>query len=129
MRGKVSTFDVFIWYKKLLIYNYPLQFAKTLSNIKRQLSKVKRQLCKHLLYESSVGQCEYTTQTMGSFWCHLIDTKSALLILIFTNEFVFIFFYLSFSFRTSRMKPRALRYWYFMGSYILVIYSNASQLT
>ena len=27
----------------------------------------KQQLCKHLLFESLVGQCEYTTQAKGSF--------------------------------------------------------------
>ena len=32
-----------------------------------------------MLYESSVGQCEYTTQPKGSFWCHVIDTKDAVL--------------------------------------------------
>ena len=23
------------------------------------------------------GQCEYTTQPKGSFWCHVIDAKGA----------------------------------------------------
>ena len=59
----------------------------------------KQQPCLHLLYESLVGQCEYTTQPKGSFWCHVIDTKGAVLLLIFTNEFVFIVLCLSFSFR------------------------------
>ena len=31
----------------------------------------------YMLYESLVGQCEYTTQPKGSFWCHVIDAKGA----------------------------------------------------
>ena len=27
--------------------------------------------------ESLVGQCEYTTQPKGFFWCHVADTKGA----------------------------------------------------
>ena len=53
-----------------------------------------------------------TTQPKGFFSCHFIDTKGALLLLIFRNGFVFIVFYLSFSFRTSKMKPHGLRYGY-----------------
>ena len=49
----------------------------------------------HLLYESLVGQCEYTTQPKGSFWCHVIDTKDVVLLLIFINEFLLVL-YLSF---------------------------------
>ena len=52
----------------------------------------------HLLYESLVGKCEYTTQSKGSFWCHVIDAKVAALLLIFMNKFVLVL-YLSFSFR------------------------------
>ena len=52
----------------------------------------------HLLYESLVGQCEYTTEPKGSFWCHVIDTKDVVLLLIFINEFLLVL-YLSFSFR------------------------------
>ena len=37
-----------------------------------------------------VGQCEYTTQLKGSFWCHIIDTKGAVLLLIFINKFVLV---------------------------------------
>ena len=59
----------------------------------------KQQLCIHLLYESLVGQCEYTTQPKGSFWCHVIDTKGSVLLLIFTNKFSIIVLDLSFSFR------------------------------
>ena len=51
-----------------------------------------------MLYESLVGQCEYTTQPKVSFWCHVIDTKGAVLLLIFITKFVS-FLYLSFSFR------------------------------
>ena len=51
----------------------------------------KQQLCIHLLYESLIGQCEYRAQPKGSFWClYFIDTNGAVLLLIFTNEFVFI---------------------------------------
>ena len=37
----------------------------------------KQQQCIHKLYEPLVGQCEYTTQPKGYFWCHVIDAKSA----------------------------------------------------
>ena len=50
------------------------------------------------MYESLVGECEYTTQPKGFFWCHVIDTKGAVLLLIFINKFVLVL-YLSFSFR------------------------------
>ena len=46
----------------------------------------------HLFHESSVGQCEYTTQPKGSFWCHVIDTKGAILLLIFINEFILVLY-------------------------------------
>ena len=36
----------------------------------------------YMLYESLVGQCEYTTKPKGSFWCHVIDTNSAILLVI-----------------------------------------------
>ena len=53
----------------------------------------KQRLCIHLLYDSLIGQCEYTTQPKGSFWCHVIDTKGAVLLLIFVNKFVFCTFH------------------------------------
>ena len=46
----------------------------------------KQQLCMHLLYESLFGQCQYKTQHKGSFLCHVMDTKSGIVILI--NKFV-----------------------------------------
>ena len=58
----------------------------------------KQQLCINLLYESLVVQCENTTQPNGSFWCHVINIKGAVLLLIFMNKFVLVL-YLSFSFR------------------------------
>ena len=67
-----------------------------------------------MLYESLVGQCEYTTQPKGSFWCHVINTKGAVLLLIFTNEFVFTVF----SFHSHLGKPLSSaeiitnKYWY-----------------
>ena len=48
----------------------------------------KQQLYTHMLYESLVGQCEYTTQLKGSFWCHVIDTKGAILLVILLNKYV-----------------------------------------
>ena len=39
----------------------------------------KQQQCIHLLFELLVGQCEYTTQPKGSFWCHVIDAKGAVI--------------------------------------------------
>ena len=35
----------------------------------------KQQLFILLLYDLLVGQCEYTTQTKGSFWCQFVDAK------------------------------------------------------
>ena len=67
-----------------LTLNYPLQYAERLSNIIAR-------------YAVAIGQCEYTTQPKGSFWCHAIDTKGAVLLLILMNEFVFIVLCLSFS--------------------------------
>ena len=53
----------------------------------------KQQLCIHMLYESLVGQCEYTTQPKGSFWCHVIDTKGAVILVILLNKFVLVLFH------------------------------------
>ena len=53
----------------------------------------KQQLCIHMLYESLVGQCEYTTQPKGSFWCHVIDTKGAILLVMLLNKFVLVLFH------------------------------------
>ena len=46
-----------------------------------------------MLYESLVGQCEYTTQPKGSFWCHVIDTKNAILLVMLLNKFVLVLFH------------------------------------
>ena len=43
-----------------------------------------------MLYESLVGQCEYTTQSKGSFWCHVNDTKGVILLAILLNKFVLV---------------------------------------
>ena len=53
----------------------------------------KQQLCTHMFYESLVGQCEYTTQPKGSFWCYVIDTKGAILLVMLLNKFVSVLFY------------------------------------
>ena len=53
----------------------------------------KQQLCMHMLYESLVGQCEYKTQPKGSFWCYVIDTKGAILLVMLLNKFVLVLFY------------------------------------
>ena len=84
-----------------------------------------------LFYESLVGQCEYTTEPKGPFWCYVIDTKGVLLLLLllllltFMNTFVsfvpFILVYLSCrvkaqnlqklkSYKMSKMKQLRLRY-------------------
>ena len=47
----------------------------------------------HMLYESLVGQCEYTTQLKGSFWCHVIDIKSAILLMVLLNKFLLVLFH------------------------------------
>ena len=44
-------------------------------------------------YELLVGQCEYTAQPKGSFWCHVIDTKSAILLVMLLNKFVLVLFH------------------------------------
>ena len=46
-----------------------------------------------MLYESLVGQCEYTAQPKGSFWCHVIDTNGAILFVILLNRFVLALFH------------------------------------
>ena len=53
----------------------------------------KQQLCIHMLYESLVGQCEFTTQPKGSSWCHVINTKGTILLLILLNKFVLVLFH------------------------------------
>ena len=50
----------------------------------------------HLLYESLVGNI---TQPKGSFLCHVIVTKGAVLLLTFTNGFLFIVLCPLFSFK------------------------------
>ena len=47
----------------------------------------------NMLYESLVGQCEYTRQPKGSFWCHVIDTKGTILLVILLNKFVLVLFH------------------------------------
>ena len=53
----------------------------------------KQLLCIHMLYEPLVGQCEYTTQPKDFFWCHVIDTKGAVLLVILFNKFVLVLFH------------------------------------
>ena len=43
--------------------------------------------------ESLVGQCVYTTQPKGSFWCHVIGTKGAILLVILLNKCVLVLFH------------------------------------
>ena len=45
------------------------------------------------LYESLVGQCECTTQPKGSFWCHVIDTNGAILLVMLLNKLVLVLFH------------------------------------
>ena len=46
-----------------------------------------------MLYESLVGHCEYTSQPKGFFWCHVIDTKGAILLVILLNKFALVLFH------------------------------------
>ena len=46
-----------------------------------------------MLYESLVVQCECKSQPKCSFWCHVIDTKGAILLVILLNEFVSVLFH------------------------------------
>ena len=70
----------------------------------------------HMFYESLVGQCEYTTQPISSFWCHVIDTKSAIFLVMLLNKFVLVLFHSHLGmlelklYRTSRVKQPGLRY-------------------
>ena len=50
----------------------------------------KQQLC---MYETLLGRYEYTTQPKGSFWCHVIDTNGAILLVILLNKFVLALFH------------------------------------
>ena len=56
-----------------------------------KLQGKQQQLFIHLLYESLAGQCGYTTQPKGSFWCHVIDAKGAVLLVTLINKFVLVF--------------------------------------
>ena len=53
----------------------------------------KQQLCMHILYESLFGQCEYTAQPKGSFWCYVIDKKGAILLVMLLKKFVLVLFH------------------------------------
>ena len=53
----------------------------------------KQQLYIYLLYESLIGQCEYITQPKGFFYCHIIDKKGAVLLVILLNKFVLFLFH------------------------------------
>ena len=46
-----------------------------------------------MLYESLVGQCEYTTQPKGSFWYHFIDTNGTILLVMLLNKLVLVLFH------------------------------------
>ena len=45
------------------------------------------------IVESLVGQFKYTTQPKGFFWCHIVDTKGAVLLVILFNKFVLVLFH------------------------------------
>ena len=47
----------------------------------------------HMLHESLVGQCEYKTQPNRSFWCHVIDTIGAIVLVLLLNKFVLVLFH------------------------------------
>ena len=46
-----------------------------------------------MVHESLVGQCEYKTQPKGFFWCHVIETKGAILLVMLLNKFVIVLFH------------------------------------
>ena len=50
----------------------------------------KQQLHKLLLHESLVGQCKYTIQPKGSFWCQCVDAKGLLELFYCSYEIVLI---------------------------------------
>ena len=43
-----------------------------------------------MLYGSLDGLCEYTTQPKGCFWCHFVDIKGTVLLLVLINELVLV---------------------------------------
>ena len=45
------------------------------------------------IVESLVGQFKYTTQPKGFFWCHIVDTKGVVLLVILFNKFVLVLFH------------------------------------
>ena len=53
----------------------------------------KQQLCIHMLYESLVGKYEFITQPKGSFWCHVTDTKGAILLVIPLSKCALVLFH------------------------------------
>ena len=61
-----------------------------------KLEGKQQQLYIHLLYESLVWKYEYTTQPKSSLWCHNIDRKGGVLLLIFIIKLALVL-YLSFS--------------------------------
>ena len=90
LREEVWTFADPKW------YIYTLWLLIKLCNMPKGLVtwlQGKQQLCIHMLCESLVGQCEYTTQPKGSFWCHVIDTKGAILLVILLNKFLLVLFH------------------------------------
>ena len=90
LREMVSTFAGSKWYM------YTLWLLITFFNMPKGLVtqlQVKQQLCIHMLYESLVGHCEYTAQHKGSFWCHVIDTKGANLLVILLNKSISVLFH------------------------------------
>ena len=66
-----------------------MNFCNTLNDLVTYVQS-KQQLCTHLLYDSPVGQHEYTKQPKDSILCYVIDTKLAVL-LTFTNELVLLY--------------------------------------
>ena len=46
-----------------------------------------------MLYESLVRQYDYKTQPKGSFWCHVTDTKGAILLVIPLSKCALVLFH------------------------------------
>ena len=46
-----------------------------------------------MLYESLVEQGEHAAQPKGSFWCPVIDTKDAILLVMLLNQFLLLLFH------------------------------------
>ena len=75
----------------VLTLNYPLQYGKRLSDI---IARQAAAMYTFAVWVISLGMWVYNTQPKGCFWCHVIDTKGAVLLVILLNKFLLFCFIL-----------------------------------